>query len=183
MWYASVVTTAAATLPVSLAMVKQRCRVDTNDEDELLGDLIDEVTAHAERYCNLRIMPQTVAAKCDGFRDFHRLPDGPLSEESGPIISYTDVDGAEQTVDPEIYELRVDGLEASIVLRFGKSWPAIRFGSRITMEVEAGYGDVPYDIRTAILFRIAQLYEHRENSPAPDWTEFDALLCNYRRGV
>jgi len=50
---------------------------------------------------------------------------------------------------------------------YGKTWPAIRSGlyDAVKVEFTAGYGaasDVPEDLKHAVLFMIAHLYEMRE---------------------
>jgi hypothetical protein len=51
--------------------------------------------------------------------------------------------------------VRADGLEASIVLQFGQSWPTIRRGSRITVVAVVGFASVPSELESAILLRIS----------------------------
>lgn len=183
MWYSSTVQEPAAGLAVSLVDAKARCIVDHGDDDDLITALIKEVTANAERYCNIRILPQTLVAKCDGFRDMARLPDGPLSDNAIQSIAYVDPTGEDQVLDAAFYELRLDGLEAAVVPATGHVWPAIQMGSRISMTVIAGFDDVPYDIQQAILLKVAERYEKRENSAYLAMSDWDALLINHRRGA
>ena len=73
-------------------------------------------------------------------------------------MSYIDTDGTTQTLAASVYELRADDLDAVIVTKFGKSWPAILPGSRITVTAVAGYVSVPQEIVTAILIRIGMAF-------------------------
>jgi uncharacterized phiE125 gp8 family phage protein len=110
-----------------------------------------------------------------------RLPEAPV--QSIASVAYIGSDGAEATLDAEIYELRNDGLETSIARAYGKQWPAVRHGSRITMTAVVGYDAAPAAVKHAILLFIADAYEQRENAAIDDWTVLDTLLCNFRRGV
>ena len=185
MWYAAnAVAKDPDALAVPLADVKLRLSVDHSDDDGLLSDIVREATAYVESYCNIRLTPQTLTSQCDGFRDFRRLPDGPVFTGGIKEIGYVDQSGNPQTVDVDSYGLQLDGLEASVVLKAGHVWPFPRFGERITVTVDAGYVDgIPYEIRAAIMARVASVYRGRENAPMGQWSDFDSLLINFRRGA
>ncbi len=50
MWYPSVVVEPPTAEVLSIEQVKRQSRIDGDDEDALIGDLIEEVTDHTERY-------------------------------------------------------------------------------------------------------------------------------------
>lgn len=188
MWYAATITTPAAAEPVTTEEAKSQCSVDFADDDTLLDRLIATAREHVQQRCGIRIKTQSVEMKCDGFCDLARLPEGPV--RSVTSISYVDADGNSQTLDTGVYETRIDGLEAAIVLKYGQSWPSIQPGSRLTVSASVGYDDVPDPIRHSILMLIASWYEQREvmifgtsagEIPAP--VAVDAMLANYRRGL
>ena len=185
MWYAAnVVAKDPDGLAVPLSDVKMRLSVDHSDDDGLLSDIVREATAYIESYCNIRLMPQTLTVQCDSFQDFRRLPDGPVFAGAIKEIGYVDQSGNSQTLDAEICSLQLDGLEASIALKAGRVWPVHRHAERITVKIEAGYGDKPpYEIRAAIMARVASVYRGRENAPMGEWSDFDSLLINFRRGA
>ncbi|CDM57189.1 head-tail connector protein [Rhizobium favelukesii] len=180
MWYPAKVTTAATAEPVTLDDVKRRLRVDFADEDVDIELMIASARDHAEKYCNVLFAEQTVELKCDCWGDLARLPVAPVSSVTS--IAYVDTDGATQTLAADAYEQRLEGLEPAIVLAYGKQWPAIRSGSRITVTAVAGYEEAPPAVKHALLLFIADAYGTRENSKVDDWTALDALLCNFRRG-
>jgi uncharacterized phiE125 gp8 family phage protein len=182
-WYPHAVTIAAANEPVTLDQAKAQCRVEDTFEDDLLDGYIAAARAHVEAYCNTPLVSRTITAKCDSFCDFERFPLGPLASVSG--IVYVDTDGANQTLAGTVYELRSDGLEASIVLKYNQSWPAIQSGSRITVTGAVGYAAIPDDIIHAILLLIAHWFQNREavgDGLAIVPMGVDALLCNHRKG-
>lgn len=181
MWYPATVTAAPASEPASAAVAKAQTRIDHSDDDALIERLITVARAHVEKYTGLRLVTQTIAIKCDYFSDLARLPDGPV--QSITSVVYTDADGIEQTLATTVYELRSDGLDAGLVLKFGQSWPSLQSGSRITVTAVVGYAAVPEPIVHAILLQVASHFEDREDAPAIAMAVSDALLSNYRLGV
>lgn len=180
MWYQSRATDAPITEPVTLAEAQDQCFAPEADFVNTLTRLIKAARGHCERYCNVRWAEQTVIMTCSTFADFARLPEGPLSEVAS--IEYVDPDGSVQVIDEAVYEERKDGLEPSIALKHGQSWPRIRFGSRITVTAVVG-GSVPDEVKHAMLLFIDDAFNKRANAARDDWTALDALLCNHRRGA
>lgn len=196
MWYPSIVTTAPSVEPVTLAAAKMHLRRDDRDadgnlvdqpDDDLVSSLISAARQHVEKYCNARWAEQTLACRCDSFADFVRLPEGPL--KSVTSIAYVDTDGETQTLDDAVYEVCRSGLEPSIMIKPGQTWPAIRSGSFVTLTAVFG-GEVPPAIKVAILLFVGAWYENREETAIgvsvaalPSSVATDALLCNFRRGA
>lgn len=188
-WYPATITEAPADEPVTVDDLKRQIVVEESDDDALLERLIKSARSHVENYTGLWLVEQTITAKCDAFSDLRRLPFAPLQTLSS--ISYVDVDGADQTVSTSIYEVRVDGLDASIVLKFNQQWPVQRRGSRITVTAVVGYDDeIPPSISHAMLMLIAFWYAKREAATIESRETaivtplgFDDLLVNFRIGV
>ncbi len=182
MWYESTVKTAPAVEPVTLAEAKSQCGIlaDDTEFDAQLERLIKAARSHVEDYCNARWAEQTVLCFCDSFADLARLPEGPLKSVSS--IKYVDAGGGDQTLPSSVYQENRDGLEPSISLKFGQSWPVIQRGSRIEIEAVFG-GVVPESVQCSMLLFIADSQNQRENAKREDWTVLDALLCNHRRGA
>lgn len=186
MWYPATITTAATGEPVSDAEAKAQAVIDFADDNDLVTRLIKAARAHVERYCGVRFATQTVSVACDQFADMCRFPEAPATSITS--IKYFDTDGAEQTLAASVYELRADGLEPSIALKYGQSWPAIRPGSRITVVAVVGYAAAPDDVKHAILLLIGHWYLTREavsvgSTVATVPMGVDALLCNHRRNA
>lgn len=188
MWYQATITTAATSEPVTLEEVKAQGIVDHTDDDDLIERLIATARDHVEHYCGVRFASQTVETKCDCFADLRRLPEAPVSSVTS--ITYVDVAGATQTLQTDVYELRKDGLEPSIALKYGQVWPTVQPGSRITVTAVVGYDAAPEAVSHAMLMLVATWYSQRENiligatvENLPMPSSVDALLCNFRRGV
>ncbi|HYE49584.1 MAG TPA: head-tail connector protein [Azospirillaceae bacterium] len=186
MWYPATITGAVEAEPITTAEAKAHLRVDGAAEDSLIAGLVAAARAHAEAYCGARLATQTVAMKCDGFADLGRLPEAPV--QSVASVTYVDTSGDTQTLATSVYELRSDGLEAALVLKYGQAWPATRMGSRITVTAVVGYATLPKDIRHALLLLIGHWYVAREAVNIGNIVNelplgVAALLCNHRRGA
>lgn len=188
MWYPASIVTPAAGEPVTADQVKAQCRIDDTASDTLITRLIAVARAAVEARCGTRLVQQTISAKCDRFEDLARLPFGPV--KSITSINYVDADGTEQTVATTVYEARIDGLDAAIVLKRDQSWPSIGFNSRITVVAVVGYETIPPDLTHAMLLLIGGWFENREESVIgvtvdnlPDSLSVDSLLINHRLGV
>jgi len=180
MWYAASITTPAASEPVTVSEVKAQCRIDTSDDDTLLSRLISGARDYVERYCNCRFASQTVTVKCDSFSDMARFVEAPVTSITS--IKYYDTDGNEQTLSTDVYELRSDGMESAIALKYGQVWPTAQAGTRITVVAVVGFTTVPPAVKDAILLLVSDRYENRQSTQIDDFSTVDALLSNYRRG-
>lgn len=175
MWLPATVTTPATSEPVSISEAKRQVRaVDFTDDDDYLTDLIATARNHVEKYCGVYLAPQTVSVRADKWCDFEFLPVRPV--QSVTSITYVDVTGATQTLATSVYELRGD----AVVLKYGQVWPPIQTGSLITLTAAVGFIDADPAVKHAILIRISDLYETRENAGDSNWTSFDSLLSNHR---
>ncbi|MDW5315012.1 head-tail connector protein [Rhizobium sp. PL01] len=190
MWYSPKTTTAVTAEPITLAQAKAQVRVEGADEDTLIGRLITAARDHVENVCGQYFAPRTIETYCDGFCDFARLEVVPVT--SITAIDYSDTAGSAQVVDDTIYELRADGLDASIALKSGNVWPAILPGSRIKVTAVVGSSEVPASVVHAMMLLIGAWFENREQTAIvgrsivaelPQSVAVDALLINHRRGT
>jgi hypothetical protein len=159
-----------------------QCRIHVSDTsfDTELARLITAARAYAENVCGVRFAQRTgVALKCDSFTDFDRLPEAPVTAVA---VTYVDTEGATQTLSTDVYELRADPFEASIVLKYGQAWPSIQTGSRITVTATVG-GTPSESVVQAMLLFIAGSFHQRENAKVEDWSTVDLLLFNDRRNA
>lgn len=181
MWYPSAVTVPPASEPITLAEAKAHLRVDASADDTLITRLVTVSRSFVEDYCASRFATQTVVMKCDGFDDLARMPEAPI--QSVTSVTYVDTAGATQTLSTDVYELRADGLEAAIVTKYGKTWPIIRPGSRVTVTAVVGTATTPPPVKHAMLLHLAFSYERREGGKTTELDAMAALLSNYRRGA
>lgn len=158
---------------ISLAEAKAHLVEDSDDNDSLIGALVDAAT----EYCNgpggflgRALVDQTWQLTIDKFPTAEiKIPLPPLQQISS--IKYDDASGTEQTLDPSKYT--VDRYsEPGWVFPVG-SWPATFSGvNAVRIQFVAGYGynadsppinKVPSDIKAAIKLILTALYENRSN--------------------
>lgn len=105
-------------------------------------------------------------------------------------ITYTDADGATQTLAANQYKVDIVSEPARIVPAYGTTWPATRNEiNAVSVSYTAGYGaaaTVPEGIKSWIKMRVGAMYENREEVVtgrgivAVDMPFIDGLLANYR---
>ncbi len=151
---------------VSLDAAKVFLRVDHEDEDALIADLIDVAARQIEARCGVSLITRrqrlTKAASAAG-----------VYLTRYPILSIDAVRDGENA-------LPIDAdLRARPVL--------VRTQSRGTLTVDftAGYGETPADIptplRQGVMLLLAHLYEFRVGNPPPGFPMMvDALIQPYR---
>ena len=184
--------------PVSLAELKDHCRVDYDTDDELLSALIVDATDHVEQVTGLSLVSKTV----DYYADAFPYGDNPIVLPFPPLVSVTSVtyydsadtlqtwDSAEYTVDtnPQYYGLIYPARQSS--------YPSARiYPSSVIVEYVAGYTDsgsgdpadnVPESLKLAVKLLAAHFYENREATIMDSFSlsamplGFQSLIANYR---
>lgn len=175
---------------ITLEEARLQCRIDDDFEDRLLGVWITAAREHAEQYTQRALATQTLAIDPGcwpwtyGFRA--ELPGGVV--QSITSITYTDPEGASQTLPADQYVLFAKTLPAHWGLVVGADRPQVRPGPE-SMEVQyvAGYaaGACPAGIVAAMLLCIAYWYENRgdtllQGAPADIPASAMALLRPWR---
>jgi len=167
--------TPPAAEPISLADAKLDLKVETTDDDVLIAAHIQAAREQAEHILGRSLMPQTWELLLDAFpADAIQLARSPVSAIVS--VSYTDADGAEQTLDPADYTLDADNLPGWLLPAYGTSWPGTRdVINAVRVRFTAGYADaaaVPAGVRAWMLLRLRHLYRGET-----DWSpHFDRLL-------
>lgn len=150
--------TPSATLAVSVAEAKANGRIDYNTDDALIETLIRAATAYAERACGIAFEAQTWELTLDGF------PAAEIELGRGPLVSvtsvkYDDVDGAEQTVDPDAYAVDAASPDGWVV-PVG-AWPATMATiNAVRVRFIIGRG-TPHDVKQAILLLVEHYNTNR----------------------
>ena len=155
--------------PVTLAEAKIHLRVDNNDEDSYITDLIIGARQMVETHTNRALVDTTFVYKIDafppsGFVDSRvLLPRSPLDSVSS--VTYLDTNGDSQTLATSVYEVDTSSLPGRIRLKFDQSWPNTRLHPEvITITFIAGYGDetaVPDSLKSAVYLLLAHYFELR----------------------
>lgn len=158
-------TYAAPTVePLTVDQVMEHLRLD--EYETMLPLLIASARASAEAATSLALMTQTLDLYLDAFPAAEIiLPRSPL--QSVTSITYTDTDGATQTLAASEYQVDTASAPPRIVPAYGKSWPSTRQQiNAVKVRFVCGHTDaasVPADVKAWMLLSIGTAYEHRES--------------------
>lgn len=160
---------APASLPVTLAAVKARLRIDHDDDDDALDGMIAAAVDHLDGNRGTLgrcLITQTWDERFPAHYFLgSRLELSLQDVQSITSVKYFDSAGAEQTIAGADYEL-VPGTYCSWVHSFDP-WPSVdtRRALPVTVRYVVGYGvaaDVPPALVDAIILHVGTLYEHRD---------------------
>lgn len=122
---------------------------------------------YVETICNRKLITQTWKWFLPAFPQCDRiqLPFGKL--QSVTHVKYTDSDGLQATFADTGWEISTACDPGVLALSYGQSWPSttLRVLDPVEIQFVCGFGaagDVPYEIRSAILLVAAHLYANRE---------------------
>lgn len=157
--------TAPAIEPLTLAEVRDHCRIDNDDSDAILRNLIRASRAYSETYLHRALIQQTWDITFPAFGDME-IPKAPLSSVTS--VKYYDEDAVQQTLASSVYKV-ASADPSYITLDEDQEWPTVQpIIEPITVRIVAGYGDeaedVPQMTRQAMLILISHWYENREAS-------------------
>lgn len=156
--------------PVTRDEAKNHLRIDSDMTNDDL--LIDVLIATARRYGEMVTGRSFITQKWRRVLDY--FPCNLIELDRGQVqtvdaVTYLDLQGDWQTMDPATIALDLASLPARISPIFGAIWPipVPQIGS-VRVDYTAGFGDgaedVPEGIRQWILLRLTTLYEHREEA-------------------
>lgn len=159
----SILITSPAVEPLSLAEAKAYLRVETDDDDALIGALIAAARLQVEAQTQTALITQGRRLSLDCWPQRGRIAVRP-----GPLKSLTaarvfDFDGHERSVDPQHFVIDAG---ASVLAFVAWAMPApTRIAAGIELDVTVGFGDaagdVPEPLRQAMRLFIAHWYENR----------------------
>jgi uncharacterized phiE125 gp8 family phage protein len=152
--------------PVEIEEVKSHLRIDSTDEDYYLQSLINSARNFGEGFQNRAYNTQTWELWLDDFPsdDFISLPRPPLQSVSS--VKYYGTDNTEYTMSSADYFVDSKSEPGRVCLGYGKTWPttSLRSFNGVCVTYVAGYaGQVPGNIKQAMLLLIGHWYENRES--------------------
>ncbi len=179
--YRSLVVSTASTTgdrPVSVAEAKEHLRiVDTTDDDDYVGQLVDAATTWCEDYCDRTFADKQLTVAFDDFFGTRiELPRPPVrlnavSSGATVTISYVDTGGAMQTLTwaqsgTQDFRLDRDHVPALVFPLYLGVWPSVRLDDKsVQITYLAGYGgaaNVPTPAKHAIKMLVGHWYANRE---------------------
>jgi uncharacterized phiE125 gp8 family phage protein len=162
--------------PVSLEEAKGHLRVTITDDDAEITRYIKAAREAAESFTRRAFVTQTWELGMYSLGPTIELPKPPLISVVG--ITYTDQDGAEQTLPTTDYVVD-DYSEPGLIYRArAASWPALtsESGVRVKVRFTVGYRgegspgkgaeNVPEMVKVAILLHVGEMYENRQTATA-----------------
>lgn len=191
MWRPVIVSTAATGEPIETEDAIAHVRAQGAGDDLEIAAMVATARAVVESRTGTKLFTQTVTLRTDDWADLGALPVAPV--QSITSVTYTDADGASQTLAGSVYEARLYGLEPSVVLKYNQTWPTIRQGSQIVVVAVVGYGVAgtqPPETLHAIRLILADMYAFRETAQIgtvsgniPSAATVDALLANHKMAL
>lgn len=176
----------AASPVLTLAEAKRHLRVDHDDDNATIAELIEVATAAIEGPAGIGIAlgPQSWRLSLDYFPCEIVIPLGPVTAITS--ISYTDASGATATVDS--WRVDFDAQPCRVWPARDTAWPAITCEpGAVKVVFECGHATVSADLKAALKLLVGHFYEHREavttDLRAVDLPMgVDAILNRYRAG-
>lgn len=158
---AEVLITPPDTDPVLVQELLEHLRITSNDEHEVIRQLLKAATSDAENYLQRALITQTWKHTAHRFpvEDFIKLPWPPL--QAITHVKYYDEDNQLQTFDSAKYELQTSTSPGLIRLVDGESWPSTyNRAEAVEITYVAGYGDAPDDVPAGIKLGIKMQVAH-----------------------
>lgn len=184
----SILLTAPAVEPLTLAEAKAYLRVEHNDDDELIGALIAGSRIHVEAQTRRALITQSWRLSFDSWPEDGRIAVVPAPLQSLIAARVYDADGNAQAVDTQAFVLDTAG-SALVFAPWALMQPG-RIAAGVELDVTVGYGDaasdVPEALRVAIRLLVAHWYENRglvaggSSSTSTLPATVSALLAPYR---
>lgn len=153
---------------IALSDAKRQCRVDHDDDDDLITDLILVAGAMVESFAQRRYLTQTLEWVCEGWTSRMALPVAPGGgPANGQIVSvtYVDLQSEMQTLDPSLYWDRPLGQTRALVRRWYSVWPLLGDGAErvvVRFSITGAQADVPPNVRHAVRLLVSHFYENRD---------------------
>jgi uncharacterized phiE125 gp8 family phage protein len=154
--------------PITLQQAKDHVRQVFADDDALITGLITTARQMVEGRTQRALVPTDKVLALDVWPcDAIVLPWPPfVALASTDAITYTDQDGAPQTLDPSLYRVNTHTEPVRITRANQATWPApLTQEAGILVSYSVGYAtpdDVPAPLKQWMLLAIGALYDNRE---------------------
>jgi len=143
---------------ISTADAKSWLKIDTSDEDDLISDLIDEVTADIENNYQIPVKSKDVTAVWENFGSEVPLPFQPV--DSITTVKTIESDGTETTLTVD-EDYRLVGSRLLIDEVYGYESPYNR--TKLEVVYVSAFDGVPNDIRLALKKAVLSNFEDRQD--------------------
>jgi uncharacterized phiE125 gp8 family phage protein len=173
------ISTAATTLPVSIAEVKKHLRIESyGDHDDMIESYIEAATDTIEKRANIMIGSQTwkLFLSSEEVTENIFFYKSPITSISS--IKYYDSDNALQTLSSSLYTTVLDIRPAQIII---SELPSV-YDRTDAMEITfvGGYTTTPRDIKLAIKQRCYKIYNSPDDTVEQKMTLMEKVIRDYR---
>lgn len=155
--------------PVTIGQVRAHTRIDDNLSDALLLDYIASARGWCETMTGLLLTDCTAAFHFNCLNGDINIPRSPIRTITS--ITYTDANGAAQTVPSTDYYLRERLGRTMLHVKKDAAWPDTDGDADVVVTTVAGYAtptEIPPDIITVIYRMVAHQYDLRGGQANPD---------------
>ena len=142
-------------MAITLAEAKLHCRVDINDDDALIAQLINAAVNHVEQITGWVTTPQSSQKLVKKIPETIRLPFWPVNAITAIEIIGATTQNVATSFDTDITE------RPAKVIPLSKSF-GLEAGETLRITYTAGELDIPDAMRQAVLILVAHWYENRE---------------------
>jgi uncharacterized phiE125 gp8 family phage protein len=149
---------------MTLEEAKAQLRVDHDDDDDLIQALIDAALDAIETDVQRRYFAQTIEWVCDAWPAGRPFPLAGIDGAKGmevTSVTYVDLEGNAQTLDPSQYWVRPIGETIKIVPRWFIWWPLIGDGAeRVVVQFTVPDGVIRKGVQHAAKLLVSHWYAH-----------------------
>lgn len=162
MFQITATTTQDYSSAISDADVKAWLKVDTDDDDALIGALRDAAINQIERHTGRTLRTSTYSITAPNWQHVRRLPVGPITTLTA-IKYFKENDAAQSTLAASEYSHALLG--DVLHVNFRNSLPVVDPYRPNAVQLEGGMGtranEIPTAMRTAALLLVGHWYENR----------------------
>jgi uncharacterized phiE125 gp8 family phage protein len=169
--------------PITVTQAKAFLKVDTTDDDALIGDLIDAAADYFEASHGIVCAARTATFTFDTFDVRLPILRNPVRAITG--VSYTDVTGTVQTLAPTQWQVRKHNGVQTVQPALNVAWPTPEaIDGAVTVTADIGWttnAQVPATVRLAAQKLVTAWYQVRDAADPP--ADVDRMLYAYRPGT
>jgi uncharacterized phiE125 gp8 family phage protein len=168
--FSKVLDTAATSEPIALSEAKLFLKVDTSDDDALIGTIISSAREYVENFTGYQLLSATYTQYLDKFPNKNTAIELLMNPVSAVThVKYYDSNNTLQTWDTANYDTDLKGKPARITLANDATFPTVYDRTNaVEIKFVAGYASTsatgfPKQLLNAMYLIIGHLYENRQD--------------------
>tara|TARA_Y100001963_G_C6723180_1_gene420101 strand:+ start:65 stop:673 length:609 start_codon:yes stop_codon:yes gene_type:complete len=168
--FSKVLDTAATSEPIALSEAKLFLKVDTSDDDALIGTIISSAREYVENFTGYQLLSATYTQYLDKFPNKNTAIELLMNPVSAVThVKYYDSNNTLQTWNTSNYDTDLKGKPARITLANDATFPTVYDRTNaVEIKFVAGYASTsatgfPKQLLNAMYLIIGHLYENRQD--------------------